>query len=95
MRASVILQRVILGLVTAAALVYAGDYLWAKHLMSQGSSVALGTVMVHSETDIPRKDGRVEIDIDPAEAESCIHSIFPHFGYVACWYAVRHTAIQN
>jgi hypothetical protein len=95
MRASIILQRVILALIAAAALVYAGDYLWAKHLMSQGNSAALGTVMVHRETDIPRKDGRVEIDMDAPEAESCIHSMFPHFGYVACWYAARHTTIQN
>jgi hypothetical protein len=95
MRTSVILQRVILVVIGAAALVYAGDYLWARHLMAGGNSAALGTVMVHRETDIPRKDGRMEIDIDPAEAESCIHSMFSHFGYTPCWYAVRHTTVRN
>jgi hypothetical protein len=93
MRTSAILQRVILAVIGAGALVYAGDYFWAKHLMAGGNSVALGTVMVHGETDIPRKDGRVEIDVDPPEAESCIHSMFSHFGYTPCWYAVRHTTV--
>ncbi|MGA8305358.1 MAG: hypothetical protein WB723_06750 [Candidatus Acidiferrales bacterium] len=95
MRTSAILQRVILVVIGAAALVYAGDYLWARHLMAGGSSAALGSVMVHHEWDIPRKDGRVEFDVDPAEAESCIHAMFPHFGYTPCWYAVRHTTVQN
>jgi hypothetical protein len=95
MRTSAILQRVILAVIAAGAVVYAGDYLWARHLMAGGSSAALGTVMVHGETDIPRKDGRVEIDVDPPEAESCIHSMFSHFGYTPCWYAVRHTTVVN
>ena len=96
MALSSVIQRVILAVVAAGALVYAGDYLWAKHLMSSpGSAAALGTVMVHHEWDIPRKDGRVEFDMDPAEAESCIHSMFPHFGYTPCWYAVRHTTVRN
>jgi len=95
MRLSAILQRVILAVIAAAALIYAGDYLWAKHMVAGGNSAALGTVMVHHEWDVPRKDGRVEFDMEAPEAESCIHSIFPHFGYVTCWYAARHTTIQN
>jgi hypothetical protein len=96
MRAPAILQRLILGLIAAVVLVYAGDYLWAKHLMSSpGSAAALGTVMVHHQWDVPRKDGRVEFDMEAPEAETCIHSLFPHFGYVTCWYAARHTTIQN
>jgi hypothetical protein len=95
MRTSVVIQRVILSLIAAVALVYSGDYFWAKHLMAGGGSNALGTVMVQREWDIPRKDGRVEFDMDPPEAESCIHSMFPHFGYTPCWYAARHTTVQN
>jgi hypothetical protein len=33
--------------------------------------------------------------VDPPKAESCIHAMFPHFGYTPCWYAVRHTTVQN
>ena len=42
MRTSVILQRVILAVIGAAALVYAGDYLWAKHLMAGGEFCCVG-----------------------------------------------------
>jgi len=96
MQRTTILQRLVLAVIAAAVLLYAGDYLWAKHLMSSpGSAAALGTVMVHHEWDVPRKDGRVEFDMEAPEAETCIHSLFPHFGYVTCWYAARHTTIQN
>jgi hypothetical protein len=96
MQRTTILQRLVLAVIAAAALLYVGDYLWAKHLMSgPGSAAALGTVMVHHEWDVPRKDGRVEFDMETPEAETCIHSLFPHFGYVTCWYAARHTTIQN
>ena len=26
---------------------------------------------------------------DP-EAQTCVHSLFPHFGYPPCWYLSRH-----
>ena len=89
-----ILQRVVIGAIAAVAVVYAGDWMWAKHLMSNPSA-GLGSVQVQRETDIPRKDGRVEFNFDAPETETCIHSIFPHFGYTPCWYAERHTRIQN
>ena len=92
MRIGAILQRVILAVIGAGVVVYAGDYLWAKHLMANPSN-GLGTVMVHHETDVPRKDGRVEIDMDPAEAESCIHSMFSHYGYAPCWWVSGHTTV--
>jgi hypothetical protein len=90
-----ILQRVVIGVIVAAGLVYGGDYFWAWHRMAADSKAELGSVQVQRETDIPRKDGRVEFDFDAPETETCIHSMFPHFGYVPCWYAVRHTRIQN
>ena len=90
-----VVQRVIIGLIVAAAIVYAGDYLWARHRLAGDSAAELGSVQVQRETDIPRKDGRVEFNFDAPETEVCIHSIFPHFGYTPCWYAVRHTRIQN
>jgi hypothetical protein len=95
MKTSSVVQRVVVGMIVASGLLYLGDYLWAKHLMSGPNHTGLGTVMVHHEWDVPRKDGRVEFDMEAAEAETCIHSMFPHFGYTPCWYAVRHTTIQN
>jgi len=90
----VIIQRMIWGVIAAVVLVFVGDLLWAKHLMAN-PNMGLGTVMVRHEWDVPRKDGRVEFDIDPPQPETCIHSMFPHFGYAPCWYAVRHTRVVN
>jgi hypothetical protein len=95
MRAQVILQRGILGVIVAVALLYAGDYLWARHVTAGANPAGLGTVMVHHEWDVPQKDGRVEFDLDPPVAETCVHSIFPHFGFAPCWYAARHTTTTN
>ena len=36
MALSSVIQRVILAVIVAVALVYAGNYLWAKHLMAGG-----------------------------------------------------------
>jgi hypothetical protein len=95
LRASVILQRVIIALILAAAAVYAGDYAFARYKTSGANSAAgLGSVEIHRVWEVPRKDGRVEFTWDPPESEMCIHSIFPHFGYVTCWYAARHTTIH-
>jgi hypothetical protein len=91
MRVSVILERVVVSVVVVLGLVYGGDYLWARHRMSGGNPAALGSVMVHREIDIPRKDGRVEMDFEPAETVSCVRAVFPHFGYPACWYVARNT----
>jgi hypothetical protein len=41
---------------------------------------------------IPQKGNRVEYALDavsPMESEPCIHSLFPHFGYMPCWYVKR------
>jgi hypothetical protein len=95
MRVEVILQRLIVGGVVAVALVYAGDYVWARHRMVGTNPAVLGSVIVHREIDIPRKDGRVEMDFEPAEAVSCVRAIFPHFGYSPCWYVARHATVRE
>jgi hypothetical protein len=95
LQASVILQRVIIALILATAVLYAGDYSWVRYKTSgANSAAAMGSVEIHRVWELPRKDGRVEFTWDPPESETCVHSIFPHFGYVPCWYAVRHTTIH-
>jgi hypothetical protein len=41
---------------------------------------------------IPEKGNKVEYALDaqsPMESESCVHSLFPHYGYTPCWYVQR------
>jgi hypothetical protein len=35
------------------------------------------------------KGGRVEIFADQPQVETCVHSLFPHDGYRACWYVSK------
>jgi hypothetical protein len=41
---------------------------------------------------IPLKGNKVDYELDaqtPMESESCVHSLFPHYGYTPCWYVLR------
>ena len=81
------LQRIILGVLVAAFLLYGGDYAILKVRGSSGLSTVnliLGT---------PMKDGRIQIFTGANQTETCVRSLFPHFGYRPCWY-VRQNATQ-
>ncbi len=38
---------------------------------------------------VPRKDGKTDFMLDPPVDQSCVHSLFPHFGDPPCWYLQR------
>jgi hypothetical protein len=46
---------------------------------------AYGQVQVFYAT--PLKNGKTEIFYDQPQFETCVHSVFPHFGYRPCWIA--------
>lgn len=81
------LQRIILGALVAAFVLYGGDY---AILRVRGSS---GFDTVNIILGTPMKDGRVQIFTGANQAETCVRSLFPHFGYRPCWY-VRQNATQ-
>ncbi len=38
---------------------------------------------------IPEKNGKTEYQVDaqnPEQIVTCVHSLFPHYGYSPCWY---------
>jgi hypothetical protein len=84
------LEWLVIAIAVAIAAVYAGDYFLAAHRMSgpQGAD-DLGSVTVVPTYVIPHKDGRAEIIVGDATTQTCIHSLFPHFGYTPCWYLNR------
>jgi hypothetical protein len=74
----------------ALAVVYLCDSLYIRHKMSSGdSSSALGAVQYYPATQ--EKSGQVEIFFESPQNETCVHSLFPHYGYNPCWYAKRRT----
>ena len=47
---------------------------------------------------IPQKGNKVDYELDaqsPLETESCVHSLFPHYGYTPCWYVLRRSKESN
>ena len=87
------LKWVAIAVALAGAAIYAGDYLIAAHRMS-GPQAAneLGAVSIEPTYVVPHKDGRAEIIVGDTSVQTCIHSLFPHFGYTPCWYLNRRQA---
>jgi hypothetical protein len=78
-------------------IVYMRDYLHvSSHLSAanQSADPIFGSVMVQQYWEIPQKNGKVDYSFDPPRPQTCIHSIFPHGGYSACWYLNRHKLVR-
>ena len=43
---------------------------------------------------VPQKDGKTSYEPGEPESQTCVNSIFPHFGYNPCWYLKRHKTQQ-
>jgi hypothetical protein len=76
-------------LLSLAGLVYAGDYLSLRYKIPPGRP-QFGSVTVQPYYEIHEKNGKTEYDYNDPQQETCVNSLFPHFGYAACWYLARH-----
>ncbi len=86
--------RVILGLVIAAALIFAIDAGVLRFRASTNQAAAFGTVKVRPYYAIPRKDKKTELMFEEPQDETCTHSLFPQMGYTPCWYLSGHKQQQ-
>jgi hypothetical protein len=85
-----LLNRLAIAAILALAILYAGDYVLARHRMNAPQHAnELGSVEIVPMYEIPHKDGKEEIILGETTQQSCIHSLFPHFGYAPCWYLKR------
>src|SRR5277367_1508335 len=86
-------KRVGLGVLAALVLLYAIDYALLRHKMANpNQSVAFGTITSFYGT--ATKGGKMEIFTDQPQTETCVHSLFPHLGYRACWY-ISHGSVNQ
>jgi len=76
--------------VLLAVFTYAGDYLSVRYRIPKGRD-PFSTVTIQPYYAIHEKNGRTEYDFAQPEAQVCVRSLFPHFGYSPCWYVNRHT----
>jgi hypothetical protein len=87
------MKRVVLksvgGLICAAALLYAGDWLVFRIRVARNAG-AWGSVTVNAYYAVPQKTGKTEYDFQSSGPQPCANAIFPHIGYLPCWYLRKH-----
>jgi len=85
-----ILRKILVGLVFAAAVTYAFDFLWLHWRMRKPTTTdPFQSMTVQGVIEVPHKDGKYEIILQDPQNVTCVHSLFPHAGYSPCWYVVR------
>ncbi len=77
---------VVLSLLIAA--LYVGDYVVARYRLSRGYGV--DSVNIGHLYAIRQKSGKTEYEDLGTQPQTCVRSLFPHFGYAPCWYLRRH-----
>jgi hypothetical protein len=89
-----LLKRIVLGVVAALVLIYLVDFALLRYKMSgPNQAAAFGTVTSFYGT--ATKGGKMEIFTDQPQTETCVHSLFPHSGYRACWYISGGTGVKQ
>jgi len=72
------------------AVVYIGDYLYVRYRATRSQpGDPFDVVTLQPTYAIAQKDGRAEIILGQAETRKCVHALFPHNGYMPCWYLNR------
>jgi hypothetical protein len=69
---------------------YAVDYVAFRYRVATNHQ-PFGQFTINSYDAVQQKNGKTEFIFDPPQPETCVHAIFPHAGFVPCWYLQRHT----
>ena len=51
---------------------------------------AYGSVVVDHYYAVLQKNGKTELIFDPPGPQTCVNALFPHAGWMPCWYLSRH-----
>jgi len=85
-----VVLRVVSAIAASAVLLYAGDYCSLRFRIP-GGRPQFGQVTVNPLYAIHVKNGKIQYEPGQQETDTCVHSLFPHFGNSPCWYLSRHT----
>jgi len=80
----------LLAVLAIAGLVYAGDYVSLRYRIPHNRE-QFGAVTVREMYAIHEKNNKIEYQFPPPQDQTCVNSLFPHFGYSPCWFLQRHT----
>jgi hypothetical protein len=78
----------ILSVAGAAAIAFALDYAVFRVRVATNRN-AFGSVMVRHYYAVLQKNGKTVFTFDPPQPWTCCNSLFPHAGYLPCWYLLR------
>jgi hypothetical protein len=84
------LKRSVLVLVLAFIAVYAADFAWIEY-RTASSTEAFDSIQIKRYYAVKEKDGKTEFMFDTPSSETCVNSLFPHWGHPPCWYLKKHT----
>lgn len=80
----------VLSVLAITLLAYVIDYALFRYRVAANRQ-PYGQVMVYSYDAVAQKNGKTEFIFNPPENQTCVHALFPHSGYVPCWYLQRHS----
>src|SRR5579864_6052186 len=72
-----------------AALAFAGDYAVLRYRIAAQKD-PFGAVTVRPYYAVRLKSGKTEFIFQAPRQQTCVNSLFPHFGTAPCWYLQRH-----
>jgi hypothetical protein len=85
-----VLLWILSSLVALLGLVYLGDYI-SLRFQIPGGRPQFGQITVNPLYAIHVKSGKIQYEPGQQEIDTCVHSLFPHFGDSPCWYLSKHT----
>jgi hypothetical protein len=88
-----LLKRILVAAILLLAVVYAGDYISVRYRIPKNRD-PYGVVRIRRYYAVTMKNGKPEFFFDPPTEQTCVHSLFPHFGYPPCWYLERRRTQQ-
>jgi hypothetical protein len=88
-----LVQRILLAVVSSAALVYIGDFASVRvRMLHPKPGSPFETVTALRILAIGEKGNKTEYSVDPVQPQQtaeCVHALFPHNGDPPCWYLKR------
>ena len=87
---STLAKRVLVRFGLVLGLLYGSDYLYVRiRMLHPKPADPFESLKALRVLAIPEKNGKTEYEIDarnPEQTVTCVHSIFPQYGYSPCWY---------
>ena len=82
------MKRILFITVLTLFALYIGDYLSLRYRIPKGRE-QFGVVKIRRYYAVGLKSRKTDFMFLEPKDQTCVHSLFPHFGYSPCWYLSR------